>query len=76
MCHCLLIVNHAIDEWRCHLSACLDAEGGHFEHYLWRAPKIGVSHWLGLSPLQQFSTTVLTVIATLSQNNDVKMAAL
>ena len=28
------VVNHAIDEWRCHLSACLDAEGGHFEHYL------------------------------------------
>ena len=27
-------VNHAIDEWRCRLSACLDAEGGHFEHYL------------------------------------------
>jgi len=23
---------------------------------------IGYSHWLGLSPLQQFSTTVLTVI--------------
>jgi len=30
----LLVVNHAIDEWRCCLSACLDAEGGHFEHYL------------------------------------------
>ena len=28
-------VNHAIDEWRRHLSACVDAEGGHFEHYLW-----------------------------------------
>jgi len=28
----------------------------------YRGPKIGVSHWLGLSPLQQFSTTVLTVI--------------
>jgi len=27
------VVNHAIDEW-CHLSACVDAEGGHFEHYL------------------------------------------
>jgi len=35
MCHCLLVVNvnHAIDEWRRCLSACLDAEGGHFEHY-------------------------------------------
>jgi len=31
MCHCLLVVNHAIDEWRHRLSACLDAEGGHFE---------------------------------------------
>ena len=29
------VVNHAIDEWRCRLSACVDAEGGHFEHYLW-----------------------------------------
>ena len=28
-------VNHAIDEWRRRLSACVDAEGGHFEHYLW-----------------------------------------
>ena len=28
------IVNHAIDEWRRHLLACVDAEGGHFEHYL------------------------------------------
>jgi len=28
------VVNHAIDEWRRHLSACLDAEGRHFEHYL------------------------------------------
>jgi len=27
-------VNHAIDEWRHHLSACVDAEGGHFGHYL------------------------------------------
>ena len=33
MCHCLLVVNHAIDEWRRRLSACLDAEGGHFERY-------------------------------------------
>jgi len=24
----------AIDEWRLHLSASVDAEGGHFEHYL------------------------------------------
>ena len=29
------VLNHAIDEWRCRLSACVDAEGGHFEHYLW-----------------------------------------
>jgi len=28
------VVNHAIHEWRHRLSACLDAEGGHFEHYL------------------------------------------
>jgi len=28
------VVNHAIDEWRRPLSACVDAEGGHFEHYL------------------------------------------
>ena len=28
-------VNHAIDEWRRRLSACVDAEGGRFEHYLW-----------------------------------------
>ena len=27
-------VNHAIDEWRRHLSACVDAEVGHFEYYL------------------------------------------
>jgi len=27
-------VNHAINEWRRCLSACVDAEGGHFEHYL------------------------------------------
>jgi len=31
---CLLVVNHAIDEWRRRLSASLDAAGGHFEHYL------------------------------------------
>ena len=24
-----------IDEWRRRLSACVDADGGHFEHYLW-----------------------------------------
>ena len=29
------VVNHAIDEWRRRLSACDDAEGRHFEHYLW-----------------------------------------
>ena len=28
------VVNHAIDEWRRRLSACVDAEVGHFEHYL------------------------------------------
>jgi len=28
------VVYHAIDEWRHHLSACVDAEGEHFEHYL------------------------------------------
>ena len=28
------VVNHAIDEWRRRLSACVDAEGRHFEHYL------------------------------------------
>jgi len=36
MCHCLLdqsVVNHAIDEQSRCLSACVDAEGGHFEHY-------------------------------------------
>jgi len=27
-------VNHAMDEWRRRLSACVDAKGGHFEHYL------------------------------------------
>jgi len=28
------VVNQAIDEWRRRLSACVDAEGGHFEHYV------------------------------------------
>jgi len=28
------VVDHAIDEWRHRLSACVYAEGGHFEHYL------------------------------------------
>jgi len=28
------VVNHAIDEWRRRLSACVHAEGGLFEHYL------------------------------------------
>jgi len=27
------VVNHVINKWR-RLSACVDAEGGHFEHYL------------------------------------------
>jgi len=43
LCDCLIcvwceldrsVVNHAIDKWRRHLPACVDAEGGHFEHYL------------------------------------------
>jgi len=29
------VVNHTTDEWRHRLSACVDAEGVHFEHYLW-----------------------------------------
>jgi len=29
------VLNHSIDEWRRHLSACVDAEDLHFEHYLW-----------------------------------------
>ena len=28
------VVYHAIDEWWRRLSACVDAEGGHFERYL------------------------------------------
>jgi len=28
------VVYHAIDKWRRCLSACVDAEGGHSEHYL------------------------------------------
>jgi len=28
------VVKHAIDEWRRRLSACVHAEGRHFEHYL------------------------------------------
>ena len=28
------VMNHAIDEWWRRLSACVDAEGGHFERYL------------------------------------------
>ena len=28
------VVNHAIDEWKRGLLACIDTEGGHFEHYL------------------------------------------
>ena len=52
MCHCLLdqsFVNHAndaIDEWKRRLSVCVDAEGGHFEHYLLIATlKITMSKW-------------------------------
>ena len=29
------VVNYAIDRWRRRLLACVDAEGRHFEHYLW-----------------------------------------
>jgi len=28
------VLNHAIDEWRRHLSACVDTKGGNVEHYL------------------------------------------
>ena len=28
------IMDDAIDQWRCRLLACVDAEGGHFEHSL------------------------------------------
>jgi len=28
------VVNHVIDQWRRRLSACVDAEGGHFGHNL------------------------------------------
>jgi len=28
------VVNHAIDKWRRRLSESVDAEGGHFEHYV------------------------------------------
>ena len=37
MCHRLLdqsVVNHAINEWSRCVLACVNAEGGHFEHYL------------------------------------------
>jgi len=27
------VVNHAINEWRRRLSACVDAEGGHCKHH-------------------------------------------
>ena len=39
------VENHAIDEWRRRLSACVDAEGGHFEHYLIATLKITMSKW-------------------------------
>ena len=49
MCHSWLdqsIVNHAIDEWRRRLSACVDAEGGHFGHYFMIASlEIILSKW-------------------------------
>jgi len=41
------VVNHAIDEWH-RLSACVDAQGGHFEHYLCsKCPpvKVTMSKW-------------------------------
>jgi len=28
------VVNHAVDEWRRRLSACVNVDGRHFEHYL------------------------------------------
>ena len=49
MCHCLLdqsVVNHAINEWRRRLSACVDADGRHFEHYYMMVTlKITMSKW-------------------------------
>jgi len=49
MCHSLLeqsAVNHAIDEWRRRLSACVDAEGEHFRTLLMIAAlKITMSKW-------------------------------
>ena len=40
------VVNHAINEWRRRLSACVHAEGGHFERYLIIATlKITMSKW-------------------------------
>jgi hypothetical protein len=30
------VVDDAIDQWRSRLSACVDVEGGHFEHQLSR----------------------------------------
>ena len=35
------VVNHAMDEWRRRLSACVDAIGKHFKHYACR-----ISSWL------------------------------
>jgi len=29
------VVKHAIDVWRRRLSACVNAEGRHYEHYVW-----------------------------------------
>jgi len=46
MCHCLLVVNHAIDEWRCRLTACVEAEGGHLNiTYDCYSQKVTMSKW-------------------------------
>ena len=39
------VVNHAIDEWRRRLLACVDAEGGHFEHTYDCYSQIIMSKW-------------------------------
>ena len=38
------VVGDAIDQWRKRLESCIHAEGGHFEHLLWRClPDIPVA---------------------------------
>ena len=39
------IVNHAINKWRRRLSACVDAEDRHLEHYLCCYCQIIMSKW-------------------------------